>query len=254
MTDAQTWIDAVQASHERFAGLVQPLSADEVEQSAYPSEWSIADTASHLGSQSEIIEQFLDAGLTGGPAPGMDQFHAVWDRWNALTPGEQASQSVPASASLVNRLTETTPEERERFSVPMFGTDTDIAGLAAARLGEHVVHTWDIAVALDPTARIAADAVTLLVDRLAPTVGFAGKAVDGVDPVTIQTVDPDRTFRLTLSPEVTLEPTDAPGPDPMVLPAEALLRLVYGRLDPEHTPPEVSDPRLTTLRQAFPGF
>lgn len=254
MTDAQTWIDAVQASHERFAGLVQPLSADAVEQPAYPSEWTIADTASHLGSQSEIIELFLDAGLTGGPAPGMDQFHAVWDRWNALAPGEQARQSITASASLAARLTDTSAEERARFSVPMFGGDTDISGLAAARLAEHAVHTWDIAVALDPTARVAAAAVTLLADRLAPTVGFAGNTVEGVDPVTIRTHAPERTFRLTLSPEVALEPTDDPGADPLALPAEALLRLVYGRLDPDHTPPEVSDPRLTTLRQAFPGF
>jgi len=41
----------------------------------------------------------------------------------------------------------------------------------------------------------------------------------------------------------------------VVLPAEALLRLVYGRLDPAHTPESVVDTNaLATLRRAFPGF
>ena len=42
--------------------------------------------------------------------------------------------------------------------------------------------------------------------------------------------------------KVTLQPSAAAGPDPLVLPAEALLRLVYGRLDLEHTPSGVDDP------------
>ena len=39
-----------------------------------------------------------------------------------------------------------------------------------------------------------------------------------------------------------------------MLPAEALVRPVYGRLDPDHTPGGVDDPRLATLRRVFPGF
>jgi hypothetical protein len=39
------------------------------------------------------------------------------------------------------------------------------------------------------------------------------------------------------------------------LPAEAFLRLVYGRLDPDHTPPvSPQDVELGTLRAMFPGF
>ncbi len=149
---------------------------------------------------------------------------------------------------------QTSASEREQFSVPLFGADTDLGGLAAARLAEHAVHTWDIAVALDPVAVVPADAVELLVDRLPGMVAFAGKAVEGAEPVTIQTTGPERTFRLTLGPELALEPTDDPGPDPLALSPEALLRLVYGRLDAEHTPAGVIDPRLADLRQAFLGF
>jgi hypothetical protein len=40
------------------------------------------------------------------------------------------------------------------------------------------------------------------------------------------------------------------------LPAEALLRLVYGRLDSDHTPASVDagGHPLDSLRRAFPGF
>jgi hypothetical protein len=42
----------------------------------------------------------------------------------------------------------------------------------------------------------------------------------------------------------------------VTMPAEALLRLAYGRLDPDHTPAGVTgdDADLGTLRQIFPGF
>jgi len=45
------------------------------------------------------------------------------------------------------------------------------------------------------------------------------------------------------------------GPDPdLVLPAEAFCRLVYGRLDPEHTPAFTGDASLLdTLRAVFLG-
>jgi hypothetical protein len=39
------------------------------------------------------------------------------------------------------------------------------------------------------------------------------------------------------------------------MPAEAFIRLLYGRLDPAHTPPvESTGVDLDELRQLFPGF
>ena len=46
-----------------------------------------------------------------------------------------------------------------------------------------------------------------------------------------------------------------PVADPELdLPSEAFIRLVYGRLDPEHTPGTVVGAALDTLRRTFPGF
>jgi hypothetical protein len=48
----------------------------------------------------------------------------------------------------------------------------------------------------------------------------------------------------------------ADGASEISMPAEALLRLAYGRLDPGHTPAQVqADPAdLDQLRAIFPGF
>ena len=63
-------------------------------------------------------------------------------------------------------------------------------------------------------------------------------------------------FRLVLGPDaVSVEPNTAPDADAeLVLPAEAFVRLVYGRLDPGHTPPVEGDADLDELRAVFPGF
>ncbi len=163
-------------------------------------------------------------------------------------------QSIEADEAFVTRVEQSSDEERAGVSLALFGRQLDLAGLLGTRLNEHALHTWDIAVALDRTATVASDAVDLIVDGLPATVARAGRATAGVTPVSVVTADPARTFVLDVGDPVTLTPSDEAGPDPLSLPAEALVRLVYGRLDPDHTPSGVDDPRLAGLRTAFPGF
>lgn len=248
------WLPAIRRSHDRMAALVGGLSDDQVTRRSYAEEWSLAQVASHLGSQAEIFDLFLTAGLSGQDAPGGDVFTAIWDRWNALPPGRQVTGSVAANEAFVSRLEGLSAADRKSFALSMFGTDLDLAGLEALRLGEHVLHTWDIAVALDPAATLAPDAVELLIDTLPDTAARAGRPVPAGEPVTVATTDPERAYTITLNPKVTLtpEPADAPA---LRLPAEAFLRLVAGRMDPAHTPAGVEESDLLTqLRAAFPGF
>jgi hypothetical protein len=71
--------------------------------------------------------------------------------------------------------------------------------------------------------------------------------------VHVITSDPERRFVLRTGEAVTLAPSDGDaGPQELRLPAEAFLRLVYGRLDPAHTPSAEGD--LADLRPLFPGF
>jgi len=262
MTDTNRWLSAVRNSQDRMAALLKPLGDNEVTAPSYASEWTIAQVASHLGSQAEIFGLFLRAGLRGEPGPDGAVFAPIWDQWNALTPMQQVADSVAVNEEFVTTLEHIPADQQRAFALSMFGTDLDLAGLAALRLGEHAVHTWDIAVALDPTARLAPDAVELLIDRIPQTASRAGKPAPGTDPITIDTFEPERRFHLSLDPDVRLSPDVAVATDASTssagtlrLPAEALVRLVYGRLRPDTTPAEVADDvRLAQLRDVFPGF
>jgi hypothetical protein len=137
----------------------------------------------------------------------------------------------------------------------MFGRmPTDLAGVLGMRLSEHAVHTWDVAVVLDPAAKVAQDAVDLLVDRLPTLTGFLGKQATALVTVAVTTTGPERAFTLDTG-GVTLAPA-GPGDTPaasLALPAEALLRLVYGRLDAEPGL-QATGVTLPELRSVFPGF
>ena len=251
MPETTDEITAVRRSHDRLVDLLTPLGPEQLSGKSYASEWSIADVASHLGSQAEIFTLFLDAGLTGSAAPGVDAFRPIWDRWNALAPTDQAAQSIAANEQFVSRL-EGVAAEQQPFSLDLFGSTQDLDGFAAIRLREHAVHTWDIAVALDPAATVAGDAVDLLIDEMDQVVGRAGKPIAGAAPIAVETTDPARSFLLTLTPSVALSAGN--GAADVTLPAEAFIRLIYGRLDPEHTPAGAESEQLAQLRGAFPGF
>ena len=256
MADFLTWLAALRRSHDRMTALVDGLTHEQLTLRSYADQWSLAQVASHLGSQAEIFELFLTAGLTGADVPDNDTFVPIWDRWNALAPRSQVADSVSANERFVSRLEHLEPDQQDAFGLVLFGSEVDIAGLTALRVGEHALHTWDIAVALDPAATVAPDAVELLIDTLPQRAAAAGLPVPGGRPVEVVTADPVRTYRLTLDRAVTLTPLDAVTPDAGVarFPAEAFIRLVAGRLDPEHTPLGVDAPDLDELRQAFPGF
>ncbi|MET0150790.1 MAG: hypothetical protein ABWZ14_04315 [Acidimicrobiales bacterium] len=84
---------------------------------------------------------------------------------------------------------------------------------------------------------------------------FAGKATGSIRTLEVATTGPADRYSVQLTPDgVVLSPSEAHGPADVVLPAEALVRLVYGRLDPDHTPSfEGDEADLDELRRAFPG-
>ena len=256
--DPAPFIQALRHSHDSLRALVEPLSDDQLEQRSFCTDWSIAQVLSHLGSQAEISGLWLDAGLTGQDPPGRDAFPPIWDAWNARSPRAQAADSLRANEAFVQRLESLDAGQRERFHLEMFGMDLDTAGLARMRLSEHAIHSWDVAVALDPAARVAPDAVDLIVDTLGPLAARSGKPDGAKLRLHVSASGPQRDFTLESGETVTLAPSaageDAELPE-LQLPAEALVRLVYGRLDPAHTPPvETRGVDLDELRRLFPGF
>lgn len=145
--------------------------------------------------------------------------------------------------------------------MPFVGQQISIGEYTALRLSEHAVHSWDIAVAADPAAVVAPDAVELLIDTLGRFVGFSAKPAGRAFAVTVATDAPERALILSSDGErATLAPASSESMtgDRIALPAEALLRLVYGRLDPDHTPAGITlagdAPSLDELRAIFRGF
>ena len=262
---ARVWIAALRGSQRRLASLVGTLSPEQLRGQSYDTEWSIAQVLSHLGSQAEIAQAGLAAALSGGEPPAPEDFRRIWAEWDARDPDEQAARSLAEDARHVASLDQLSDQQLDGIHAQMFGMEFDAAGLVALRLAEHAVHSWDVAVSFDPSATVAADCVALLVDRVAWTAARAGKFPGEHARVSIHTTDPDREFLLEVADPVSLTAV-MPGShsgDPagqtarIEMPAEALLRLVYGRLDPDHTPPvkvisgQVS---LDLLRRTFPGF
>jgi uncharacterized protein (TIGR03083 family) len=248
----------LRSSHDRLVMALAGLSDEQIAGPSYADEWSIGQVASHLGSGAEIFAMFLDAGLRQAPAPGAEEFQPIWSRWNAKSPPEQSRDAVAADATFVSALEALTPDERAGWQLDMFGAQTSLAGLLRMRLGEHAVHTWDIAVALDPAATVPDAAAALIIDNLPGLAGRAGKAMP--HPRAVHVTTQHRNFVLEPTDDgVRLTPAASEPGEALArlrLPAEAFVRLVYGRLDAGHTPAsvEVVGVDLADLRATFPGF
>jgi uncharacterized protein (TIGR03083 family) len=255
-TSPAMWIDALRRSHDRLHAVAGQLDLDQLQRTSYASEWSIAQVLSHIGSQAEIFGLFLDAALSEQDPPGPDAFPPIWETWNAKSPQDQAADALRADETVTARFESLDDDQRKRLRLSLFGMDLDAAGLARMRLGEHAVHTWDVAVALDPAATLAPDAVGLLVDTLGQLAARAGKPGGIQRRLHVSTSSPVRHFTLETGDKVTLVASEySEGLPELGLPAEAFIRLVYGRLDPAHTPPvESRRADLDELRQVFPGF
>jgi uncharacterized protein (TIGR03083 family) len=250
---------ALRDSHDRLAASVSGLAPDQVTATSYADEWSIAQVLSHLGSGAEIFMLFLDAGLAGEPPPEMETFQAIWAQWDAKSPEDQVRDAIVADAQFLDRLDALSDAERAAWRMELFGAERGLGDIARLRLGEHALHTWDVAVVLDGGVTVPADVAALLIDGLDDLVARSGKAAETAVRVHVSTDGPDRVFTLDAGPDgVRLSPAESEPADhdaSVRLPAEAFTRLVYGRMDADHTPSvDAQGIDLDTLRAMFPGF
>ena len=124
------------------------------------------------------------------------------------------------------------------------------------------MHTWDVAVVSDPAATVLPDAVPEALEQISQLLSFVAKPAGDTFRVRVRTTGPDGDYLLDVGEPVTLSSwadgteSDSTEVDGVLeLPAEALLRLLYGRLDPEHTPGYTAEGiDLDRLRAVFPGF
>ncbi len=254
-------VRALRSSHDLLASLADGLDEAAATRMSYCSEWTVAQVYSHLGSGAEINAEWLRAAREHTDPIGQDAMQAIWDRWNARGPREQVTEAIKADARLVEAYEAMSAEDLAAAHITLFGgaLDLDGEGLALFRLPEHAVHTWDVAVAFDPSARVAPYAVDLLIDALPGRLGWMTKPSGKSWSVRIETTEPVRAFALTATPEsVSMESGGSDQADGVVrIPAEALLRLTFGRLDDSNAEGvDASEAKVSVadLRAVFPGF
>jgi uncharacterized protein (TIGR03083 family) len=242
------------ASVGRLRALVQGFDVEQLEGPSYDEDWTIADVLSHLGSGAVLMERRLDAALTGAPTPD-DIAQPVWDEWNAKSPRAKADDALVEDERLDRAFGAVGEAERSRIEFPFGPVSVSFDTAAGLRLNEHALHTWDIEVMSHAGARLAAEAADVIVDNLGLIGRFAARPTGDEREIRIRTAHPVRHFTVRLTPE-SAELLDGDGgiaPD-VELPAESFCRLVYGRLDPEHSPPVPANGEvLDILRRVFPG-
>ena len=248
-------VEALRLSVSRLHELTAQMDEDVLASPAYPSEWSIADVLSHVGSGAVIMRRRLEDTVAGRETPD-DFAPGVWDSWNAKAPVTQRDDALIEDARLLASIQDVTAAQRDAFSMAMGPMTLDFAAFVGMRLNEHGLHTWDVEVATNPVATVLPQAAAEIVDNLEMVARHTAKPTGSTASITVSTTEPSRSFTIALNPdEVVFSGSTSVGDADMEIKAEAFIRLVYGRLDPDHTPaPVAADRCLGVLRAVFPGF
>jgi uncharacterized protein (TIGR03083 family) len=265
--DPRTWIDALRRSHDRLAGFVAGLDDDALGAPSMCTEWTVAQVLSHIGSGGEIGLATLEASITGGPPPGDDFNPGVWARWNDKTPRGVADDVAVADDAMVERLESLDDAQLAALEVklPFMPQPIDVATAVGFRLHEHALHSWDVFAAFEPEATVAPEATALLVDWVPRVVEMMGRFLPretrppGTATIAVTTTSPDRRLVLEVGDAMALRTAggDETTDGTLVIPAEALIRLVAGRLRPDRPAgdAEITGPiSLDDLRRSFPGY
>jgi uncharacterized protein (TIGR03083 family) len=265
-TLADRTISALRGNHDNLTGLVSGFDVGDLARQSGSTQWDVGHVLGHLGSGTEIALAGLQAGIAGHEAPGQDFNQLVWDRWNAMSAQEKAQGFLGANERLVTAYESLDATARQEVQVKLafLPFPADVALLSGMRLNEAALHGWDVRVAFDPHATLTVQETAAILEQLSGPLsfmlGFLAKpeVLKGIQTtLRVETTEPDGVLSLVLGENVSLgdAPTDVGGV--LTSPAEALLRLLAGRLDEAHTPDTLTITGSVTLeqiRRVFPGI
>lgn len=258
---ADRTIDALTCEHETLAAAVLDLTDDQLTAPSGAAEWTVAQVLSHLGSGAEITTAGLRAALGERTAPDDDFNPSVWNRWNAMSPIQQRAAFLEHDAALVAAFTALDQQQRKtlQLRVGFAAAPLTVASFAGMRLHEAAQHGWDVRAARDPAAALRTDSARVLAELfrhdIAFLLGFIAKPQSATEEVRLYIADSG--YGLSITDSVTLM---SPINDPTATfngPLESAIRLLAGRLGPNHTPSElgiIGNTTLEHLRTVFPGF
>ena len=254
---ADQTIDADRVTFDRLAGVVRSLDGDQLRQQSGAAEWTVAQVLSHLGSAAEIYLATLQAARAGNAHAGDNQ--AVWDRWNALSPEDQAAGFLESGAAVLAAFADMGPDERAALRVPLsyLPEPAPLDLFAGLRLNELALHAWDVDVAFDSAATLDPAVASVLVELLRGPIGFM-PGFTGKPPEqhqTLRVTAGEHVFGLDLGERVQLiEEPSAPDGE-LAMPVEAFPRLLAGRLRDAPAGLQVEGPvSFADLQRIFPGY
>jgi uncharacterized protein (TIGR03083 family) len=237
---------------------VAGLTEEQLTAPSGASEWKIADVLSHLGSGAEIGWYPVKAAATGETVDAPEN-QEVWDRWNGLAPADQAKGFVEYDEQSVATYEGLSPEQRESVTIDLgfLPQPVPLATALGMRLNEQALHGWDVRVGLDPAAGLGDESAALLAEHFSSTMtfllGFVGKA----EGVADSRIGIGGYVIVIEDGAVRLEAGDGETTATFHGPLEAAVRLLAGRLTPDHTPDGVrveGNVSLDDLRRVFPGY
>lgn len=260
MTDlADRSVASLRLHHDRLEALASRLSPEQLAGPSGAEEWTVAQVLSHLGSGAEIMLRPVRAAIEGTPPEGPEN-QEIWARWDASSPQEQATAFVEHDARLVETLESLASEQRSSLAVDLGFLPEPVALQVALgmRLDEVAAHAWDAEVAQDPAAEIDPEAAALLADLFSGPLGFLlgwiAKADALSEPARVSVGD----HTVVVEDAVRVEQgTTEQSTAAFTGSTSALVRLLTGRLKPQHTPEGVQvtgNVSLDDLRRVFPGF
>jgi len=261
-TDAPQRIAALRRSHDDLVRFVDDFDERLLGLGSGAADWTVAQVLAHLGSGAEIGHGTLRAALHGQPAPGPETRPPIWARWNALAPLDALTAFRQFDERFVEEYEalDAGSLESRQIDLGFLPAPVDVATAVTFRLSEHALHSWDVHVAFDDTAALAWYMVPFLTEHMARMAAWTGRAEGRAGRARIETEEPAQHLLLELGDGLTLGPDTNPALEAATtlrVPAEALVRLVAGRLKPGRTPATVvidGQWSLDDLRAVFPGY
>lgn len=249
-------IAALRSEHDSLAGLVPALTDDQLRAASGADEWTVADVLSHLGSGAEIGRAPI--AIAAGEQVEREDNQAIWDRWDAASPRDQAAGFVERDTQMVETAEALTSGQRTSLKVDLGFLPEPVPLVTALgmRLNEVASHSWDVRVAFDPAAEVPPEPAAVLVDLCAGPlsflVGFIAKPAELARPVSIAI--PGGV--LVVGDTVAIEPETTASTAAFHGAAGTFTRLLNGRLKPPYDQGATVDGDITLadLRRVFPGY
>lgn len=262
MSNADAVIAVLRSGYESLADQIVTLSDADLAGPSGASEWDISQVLGHLGSGAEINQATITAAIAGKPNPGLDFARSVWARWDGMSRRDRADGFQSANEALISLYESLDAHAREDLRIDMgfLPQPADVATAGRLRLSEFTLHAWDVRVGFDKTATLSPDGTALIALGSGDLARWLGKPEQVREHAVIRvtTTEPDLVRALHLGDAISVDSDIPEQPDgTLSLPAEAWVRLLTGRLGPDHTPPGVTATGaadLDLLRRVFPGF